>query len=90
VRLLIEVADTTEAKDTGEKADLYAVAGIADYWVVLVNKRQVNVYREPRGGKYAASLELREVHSISPLAAPGIMIAISDLLPPVPASDAQE
>ena len=36
VLLVIEVAESSLAVDTGEKADLYAAAGIADYWVVDV------------------------------------------------------
>ena len=34
VLLVIEVADSSLATDLGEKADLYAAAGIRDYWVV--------------------------------------------------------
>ncbi|MBC7805144.1 MAG: Uma2 family endonuclease [Akkermansiaceae bacterium] len=83
VRLLIEVADATGIKDTGEKADLYAQAGIADYWVVLVNRRQINVYRAPENGEYSSPRELRDGDTISPLAAPDVSIAVSDLLPPL-------
>ena len=36
VLLVVEVADSSLAFDAGEKADLYAAAGIADYWVVNV------------------------------------------------------
>ena len=32
--LVIEVADSTVAFDTGHKADIYAAARIGDYWVV--------------------------------------------------------
>ncbi len=81
--LLIEVADATKAKDTGEKADLYALVGIADYWVILVNKRQVNIYRSPQDGKYPAPLELKDGDTISPLAMPEVTIAVSDLLAPI-------
>src|SRR3954449_1525999 len=34
VLLVIEVADSSLAKDRGLKAGLYAEAGIADYWIV--------------------------------------------------------
>jgi Uma2 family endonuclease len=50
--------------------------------VVLVNKRQVNVYRAPENGKYPASRELKEGDTISPLAAPDLTIEVFDLLPP--------
>ena len=38
VALLVEVADTSVEHDLGEKALLYAQAGVSDYWVVLVNE----------------------------------------------------
>lgn len=83
VKLLIEVADATAMKDTGYKAAVYAQAGIADYWVVLINKRQVNVYRNPQEGSYPAPRELKDGDTVSPLAAPDVVIAVSDLLPPL-------
>ena len=39
-RLVVEVADTTASYDLGYKADMYAAARIADYWVVLPAERR--------------------------------------------------
>jgi len=47
VLLLIEVADSTLAKDRGFKAKLYAQAGIASYWVIDVEARSVWVHENP-------------------------------------------
>ncbi len=44
VLLLIEVADTSLAVDRTQKADLYAAAGIPEYWVVDVDRRRVFVH----------------------------------------------
>lgn len=44
VLLLIEVADTSLAVDRTRKADLYAAAGIPEYWVVDVERRRVFVH----------------------------------------------
>ncbi len=52
VLLVIEVAESGLAYDCGEKADLYAAAGIADYWVVNLLKRSVEVRRNPASGHY--------------------------------------
>jgi Uma2 family endonuclease len=52
VLLVIEVAESSLAYDCGEKADLYAEAGIADYWVVNVPARTIEVRRDPEGGRY--------------------------------------
>lgn len=53
VQLLIEVSDTTLAFDRGDKADLYAAAGIPEIWVVDVNARSVEVLKEPGGNGYS-------------------------------------
>ncbi len=47
--LLVEVADTTLARDRGPKKQLYAAAGIAIYWVLNLPEKQVEVYTRPTG-----------------------------------------
>ena len=47
VYLIIEVADSSLAYDREIKAKAYARSGIADYWVLNVNDRQLHVFREP-------------------------------------------
>jgi Uma2 family endonuclease len=54
VLLLIEVADSTLAKDRSVKAKLYARAGIAAYWVVDVAARAVWVHSGPSPAGYQA------------------------------------
>ncbi len=44
--LVIEVAVSSPALDR-ENASLYAEAGGTEYWIVLANDRQVEVYRRP-------------------------------------------
>ncbi|MEN1680381.1 MAG: Uma2 family endonuclease [Planctomycetota bacterium] len=53
VLLLIEVSDSSLAKDQGEKLATYASAGIADYWIVNLVDHQVEAYRQPTGATYA-------------------------------------
>lgn len=45
--LVIEVSDSTLSKDQGAKKINYAVAGIAEYWVIDVYGRKVYRYTEP-------------------------------------------
>lgn len=52
IAILIEVADTTYRTDRDIKAPLYATEGVAVYWIVNLNKRQVEVYTDPNEGKY--------------------------------------
>ena len=50
--ILIEVADTTYRSDRNIKAPLYAAEGISVYWIVNLNKQQVEVYSRPQNGEY--------------------------------------
>ena len=70
ILLGIEVADSTPGTDRSIKADLYARAGIPDYWVLDVNGRRMIVHREPLNGKYASIVQYLEQESVAPLAAP--------------------
>jgi len=84
--LVVEVADTTLDKDTTTKAEMYATAGIADYWVLDLDGRRLIVFRDPRpipdGG---AAYRNRTIHgpadAVAPLAAPGAAVRVADLLP---------
>ncbi len=85
--LVVEVSDSSFDYDVGLKSNLYAAAGILDYWVIDVNGRQLIVFRvptpdaaAPRGFRYASTQILSVGDSITPLAAT-TAIAIADLLP---------
>jgi Uma2 family endonuclease len=54
IGLLVEVADTSYAKDRGDKWRRYAASGIPAYWIVNVPQRRLEVYSSPSGrGKSA-------------------------------------
>ena len=46
--LVVEVSDTTLATDR-LKARVYAASGIAEYWIVNLSERCVEVYRRATG-----------------------------------------
>ena len=84
--LVVEVADSSLAKDRVRKAVLYARAGLADYWIVNLIDRVLEVYREPERSiagrwKYRSVTLLGPRATVSPLAAPRCRIRIADLLP---------
>jgi Uma2 family endonuclease len=83
VYLIIEVADSSLTFDREIKATAYARSGIADYWVLNVNERQLHVFREPAENGYQSELILGENGSISPLQFPSVNIAIQAMLPPI-------
>jgi Uma2 family endonuclease len=85
--LVVEVSDLTLAYDRGEKASLYARAGIADYWIVNLVDRRLEVRRTPvadatqaYGHGYSSLTELVTPATISPLAAPQVSLAVADLI----------
>jgi Uma2 family endonuclease len=47
--LVIEVSDTTLATDRGTKRRVYASANVAEYWIVNLVDRRVEVYTDPSG-----------------------------------------
>ena len=55
VILVIEVADTSLEKDRQAKLPLYAEAGIAEVWIINLQDKQVEIYREPGNGAYIKS-----------------------------------
>ena len=86
--LVVEVAVTTLEYDLGEKAEIYAGAGLEDYWVIDVEARHLHVHRRTipdvtvaRGRRYSQIEVLDESGKISPLSMPNHSIRVSDLLP---------
>jgi Uma2 family endonuclease len=78
--LLVEVSDLTVSYDLGEKALLYAAAGIVEYWVVLAQENAVVRHREPTPNGYQSVMCLVGADMISPLALPEAVWAINMLL----------
>ncbi|HIK12823.1 MAG TPA: Uma2 family endonuclease [Oscillatoriaceae cyanobacterium M33_DOE_052] len=83
IYLLVEVADTTLKTDCTLKANEYAQAAIADYWVVDLNNRKLHVFRQPTATGYQNQQVLEPETMVSPLAFPHITIKVEQLLPPV-------
>jgi len=86
--LVVEVADSSLAMDREHKGSLYARAGVADYWILNLVERVLEVYREPIldpttrfGWRYASMEILAPGVSTAPLVAPAARIPVSDLLP---------
>lgn len=81
--LVVEVADSSLAYDLGEKAAIYADAGIPEYWVVDLAARSLEVLREPRPGGYEARSTLEGDARVRPGAWPDLVFEVSVFfLPP--------
>lgn len=75
---LIEIANTTLVKDLGVKRDIYAFAGIPEYWVMNLQTLELVVFRDPIDNEYRSKICLSS-GTISSLAFPEIPIDISRL-----------
>ncbi|MDA1276913.1 MAG: Uma2 family endonuclease [Verrucomicrobia bacterium] len=76
--LVVEIAVSSPALDR-ENASLYAEAGVKEYWIILGNERQVEVYRRPMNGRYLETHLLGTTDCIECASVPGVRIQIAAL-----------
>jgi Uma2 family endonuclease len=86
--LVVEVALSSLMFDRTRKTRAYARNGIAEYWIVNLVDRVLEVYRgpgadpvDPAQPGYGERLRLPPPAAIAPLAAPASSITVADLLP---------
>jgi Uma2 family endonuclease len=87
IGLVVEVSDSTLLGERADKGRIYARAGIACYWIVNLNDRQVEVYTAPSGPAasmgFAQRVDYRPGSTV-PLVLDGTLagnIPVQDLLP---------
>ena len=86
--LVIEISDATLRADQTTKAALYARAGVAEYWIVNLVERTLEVRRQPSpmesellGHGYRSTQILLPGESIAPLGAATSPVGVDELLP---------
>ncbi|MCW5850911.1 MAG: Uma2 family endonuclease [Anaerolineae bacterium] len=86
--LVAEVAESSLDYDQGEKASLYAAAGLADYWLFNLVQRRLEVRRDPvpnpqqsHGFAYQTTLYYQPGEVVSPLARPDLQIPVAAMFP---------
>lgn len=86
--LVVEVSDSSLRYDRSRKMSLYARAGIADYWIVNLIDRRLEVFRRPipdTTTTFGFGYQDRSAHEltehVSPLAAAAALIAVGELFP---------
>lgn len=74
--LVVEISDSTFRYDSLTKRDLYARAGVSEYWVLDLNGRRLLVHRQvdAQKGEYASIKAYTESEVVSD-------VAVSSLLP---------
>jgi Uma2 family endonuclease len=78
--LVIEVAESSLAKDRGIKQRIYAQNGVPEYWVVDVVARTIEVYSQPSSGAYARMVQYARGDSITLGAFPDVCIRVIDIM----------
>lgn len=77
--LVIEVAIASVGLDR-DKGDIYAAAGVPEYWVVIPEERAVEIYRDPTANGYAVCERLTDGESqLRPRRAPRATIRLASL-----------
>lgn len=82
--LVVEIADTTLARDRETKARIYARAGIETYWIVNLVDFTVEVYTQPIGTDATARYARRVDHARGASIAHSALtsaVRVDDLLP---------
>lgn len=81
VVLLVEVSESTLAFDRDVKAPLYAIAGIAEYWIADRMSDQIRIFRNPEEDRYRTVQAVGPGGTVAIQAFGGIALRVSDLLP---------
>jgi Uma2 family endonuclease len=76
VLLLIEVSQSTLAFDLGPKLRAYAESGIAEYWIVDIQRQAILVHRNPLGNAYQNVDLIGAGGSVVPKAVPSCKLEI--------------
>jgi Uma2 family endonuclease len=68
------------AFDQGVKRSLYARHGVAEYWIIDVEGKRIQVLREPDGqGAYAQTLAMGLTETVAPHEFPQARLSVQSL-----------
>jgi Uma2 family endonuclease len=79
--LVVEVAITSVELDR-EKCEVYAEAGVQEYWLVLPNEEVIEVFSNPVGGCYQAHQQFQTSDTIRSQVLPNIAFPIATIFAP--------
>lgn len=81
VVIVIEVANTSLERDQSAKQALYAQQGIAEYWVLNLQARTLEVYWEPGDEEYRQRRTPSEEETVTPRFENAPSFEVETLLP---------
>lgn len=77
---VVEVSDTMLRFDRGAKLRMYAKAGIADYWIIDVNGKTIEICREPHDIGYGSRTMYAKGETVTFAAFPDVVFSVDELL----------
>ncbi len=80
VLLVVEVADSSSQSDRAVKVPLYAAAGIGEVWLVDLDRRKIEICRDPTREGYRDVCTVGTVQTITPLRLPHVAIAAAEII----------
>jgi Uma2 family endonuclease len=72
--LLIEAAHSSLNKDLWTKSELYAKAGITEYWVADIDNKFLIVHRNPKGDRYQSIQTYSDDESVDAISVDGLSL----------------
>ncbi|MCG8421764.1 MAG: Uma2 family endonuclease [Proteobacteria bacterium] len=81
--LVIEVADSSLATDRAIKSELYASAGVPEYWIVNLAEQVVEVHRVPGAAGYQQVTRRDRSATLHVHAFPDVALHVADFLPEI-------
>ncbi len=79
--LLVEASDSSLRKDRQIKAPLYAASGVPEYWILDLEARVIEVYRDPAPGGYRSVERFGADATIALSAFPDVCVSVAAVLP---------
>lgn len=78
--LVVEISLTSLLLDRS-KADIYAEAGVPEYWLIRADERLIDVYREPSEKGYLSRVTISDSELLTSISIPEIQFKSSEIFP---------
>lgn len=77
-QLVVEIADSSRARDLHTKAPRYGAAGVPELWVVELNERVTYVFRGPGGEAWKNAAQVSFDDPLEALFLPGAQVRVAE------------
>jgi Uma2 family endonuclease len=77
VKLIVECAASSLKRDRHVKREIYAQAGIQEYWIVDLTEKKLQVFRQPAASGYEFEQTFGLGDSVAPLACPELEVQVA-------------